>query len=264
MRLAIITSSLMGTAAHHLPIILKNANCQIAAVIYSKGKAKRNKRYYIRRLKKIYAIGFLGAINGVRMRKWFSHDVHGRLNTDSVKHLCCVNDIPFFETETINCDFTRKLVTQANVDVGISLGNGYISKSVFSIPKFGMINIHHELLPNYKNAQSVIWQIYNQSSITGYTIHQIDDHIDTGAILKQQEVRISIQPTLRETVIETSVILLRESAKGLVDVLNNLPFYMDHARKQEAGTSYTTPSIWQFFRMVRNLRQLNKAMASKS
>jgi folate-dependent phosphoribosylglycinamide formyltransferase PurN len=38
-----------------------------------------------------------------------------------------------------------------------------------------MINIHHELLPEFLGAQSVLWQLHEGSTKTGFTIHRIDD-----------------------------------------------------------------------------------------
>ena|ERR1700730_1743036 len=70
------------------------------------------------------------------------------------------SETPIHRVDGINSDGTVEIFTAA---LGLSLGNGYISKRVFSIPKFGMINVHSERLPEYQNAQSVIWPIYNRA-----------------------------------------------------------------------------------------------------
>ena len=88
-----------------------------------------------------------------------------------------------------------------NVDLAISLGCSYISSKIFNIPKYGMINIHHEILPEYQNAQSVIWQLFNNSNKTGYTIHKITKKIDDGPILFKKERDIIISDTLRKTLV---------------------------------------------------------------
>ena len=48
-----------------------------------------------------------------------------------------------------------------------------------------MLNIHHEELPAFRNAQSVIWQLHEGRNKTGYTVHEITREIDGGRILKQ-------------------------------------------------------------------------------
>jgi phosphoribosylaminoimidazolecarboxamide formyltransferase/IMP cyclohydrolase len=48
---------------------------------------------------------------------------------------CNANNILIEHTPTINCSTTIKLFKKANADVGLSVGNSYIGKKVFSIPK---------------------------------------------------------------------------------------------------------------------------------
>jgi methionyl-tRNA formyltransferase len=255
MRIVILTSSITGTAAHHLQYLIKEPSIVIAAVILSKGHRKKNSKYYLRRLKKIWSIGLLGALNGIRMRKWFTLDVAKKLGIESIETMCSRNNLPFFTVPSHNSEKTHKILQTTSADIGLSLGNGYISKKVFTIPKYGMINIHHEVLPDYKNAQSIIWQLYNNSMQTGYTIHQIDECIDTGSILFQEKISITIGKSLRETIILTSCELLHHSAIGLVNVLSDFEGRLLMAKPQVGGNTYTTPSIRQYFRMERNFRE---------
>ncbi len=99
---------------------------------------------------------------------------------------------------------------------------------------------------------------YNMSSVTGYTIHKIDRHIDTGEILHQEYVAISFLMTLRQTVAKTSVSLLEASANGLLHVIINFDSLYKNAKPQVQGNSYTTPSIWQYIRIKNNYRKLKK------
>src|ERR1700741_4524778 len=98
--------------------------------------------------------------------------------------------VPVFETECTNSDETVRLFKDADADLGLSLGNGYISTKIFTIPKYGVINVHGERLPEYQNPQSILWPIYHLETTTGLTIHEIDRSIDTGKILHQEEYPI--------------------------------------------------------------------------
>jgi methionyl-tRNA formyltransferase len=192
------------------------------------------------------------------MRKWFNESISKYKELRSVEEICREQKILFCKTPMINCSTTRELFEKADADLGISLGNGYIGQKVFSIPRYGMINIHHEILPAYQNAQSIIWQLYNLSSKTGYTIHKIDKNIDTGAILYQESISIDFMDTLPETIAKTSVSLLEASAKGLLYCLQHFDRLFFKAKPQGEGQSYTTPSIWQYFRIVKNFHSLRK------
>ena len=258
MRVIILTSSSYGTAAHHLPYLLKSADYEIVMVVLSHQKNVSTKKRIIKIVKKIIKIGVLGALNGMRMRKWYSEDVKKYTPIQNLEFLCKQNNVPFFTTPTINCQQTVALFQQANADVGISLGNGYIEKKIFSIPVYDMINIHHEILPAYQNAQSIIWQLYNNSSNTGFTIHKIDQHIDRGEILFQSYIPIKFKDTLADTVANTSSLLLEGSAKGLVYVLSNFIRLFNTAKKQGAGETYTTPSFRQYLTIHSNFKRLQK------
>lgn len=255
-RVVILTSSLNGTAAHHLPFLLASKEIEVVMVIYNDGADNRIKSKYRLKLKKLIKIGIFGAMNGIKMRKWYQEDVKEHLSIQNLEKVCLDNNIQFNTTHTINCELTKQLMTTAKADIGISLGNGYIAKSVFCIPKHGMINIHHEILPAYQNAQSVIWQIFNGSKVTGYTIHKIDRHIDTGEILFQEKVPILFQETLAATVTSTYASVLEHSAKGLVKVLASFDLYFKNAYSQGIGNSYTTPTFNQYKKIKQQFYRL--------
>jgi methionyl-tRNA formyltransferase len=257
MKIVILTSSEYGTAAHHLPYLTDANSCEVTMVIFNEDKAYNKNKHFKQKLAKIFRIGILGALNGIRMRKWFIESKDAPI--ESLESICRQKNIPFYRTPTINCARTRELFHQSGADLGLSLGNGYIGSKLFSIPQYGMINIHHELLPEFQNAQSIIWQLYNMSAKTGYTIHKIDKHIDTGDILYKAYVPINFLPTLSATIINTSALLLKASAKGLVYVIEHFDMLYQQATPQEKGHSYTTPTIGQYFRIVRNFRKLKKA-----
>jgi methionyl-tRNA formyltransferase len=236
LKIVILTSSRYGTAANHLPVLINSKMCEIVMVILNDGIVTNQTKGYQRIFRKIKKIGILGALNGIRMRKWFNEDMSIFKKFKDIELICREKKIPFYITPYINSTRTMELFKKSNCDLGISLGNGYISKGIFSIPRFGMINIHHEILPDYQNAQSVIWQIYNMSSCTGFTIHKIDKHIDTGEILYQEIVPIHFEK--------------------LVKVISDFDNLNKNAKPQGSGRSYTTPSIWQYIKIENNFKKL--------
>ena len=62
---------------------------------------------------------------------------------------------------------------------------------IFSIPKYGTINLHASLLPNYRGAAPINWCLINNESKTGVTTFFINEKIDQGDILRKEEVNIS-------------------------------------------------------------------------
>lgn len=256
MKLIILTSSKYGVAGNHLPHLIDSGICEIAMVIYNEGQISNKSQFYKKKISKMFKIGILGALNGIRMRKWFEYSTIDSKKIRNIEEICTQNNIPYHQTPTINCEGTRALFRQSGADLGISLGNGYIGQKLFSIPKYGMINIHHELLPEYQNAQSIIWQLYNNSAITGYTIHKIDKTIDTGAILHQETIPICFLENLPKTISKTSELLLTASAKGLLHCIEHFHSLYNNSKPQGHGQSYTTPTIRQYLKIRRNFHNL--------
>jgi len=231
-------------------------------VIFNQVTGKKDFGFYRKKLKKVFKIGVWGTWNGIRMRKWYNEDVHEMLELKDVELVCQQLKIPFRAVHGINTEETANLFREANAELGLSLGNSYIGKRIFSIPKYGMINIHGELLPQFKNAQSVIWQLYQGNINTGYTIHEINSKIDDGAILRREEVPIIFKSSLAQTVTSTCAEILRRAAAGLLDILDNFAEYRNKKSTPGAGTSYTTPSYRQFLAIRRNFENLKKKQST--
>lgn len=256
MRVLILTETSLGTAAHHLPWLINHPGIEVVQVIRSRGLKKSRKKFWIKKIRKAFAIGPLGVLNGIRMRKWFGPALEARLSLVPIELQCKEAHIPYAEVAITNSEETIGLFRQAKATLGISLGNSFISPKLFNIPEKGMINIHHEILPDYQNAQSIIWQLYNNSASTGYTIHQITKRIDQGAILYQEHIPIVFGANLPETIAATLEALLKASARGLVTLLDNYAALAPNAKAQGAGKSYTTPTYGQYQRILRNHNKL--------
>jgi methionyl-tRNA formyltransferase len=256
MRISILTSSKNGTAAYCLPFIIKDAKVEVVSVIYSEGQLKDPSRHRKNKWKKIRQIGLLGALNGLWMRKWYREGVKKYLSITDLQETCQKYNIPFRTVPAINNELTRELLRRDAPDLVLSLGNPFIASSVFTIPKYGMINMHGEVLPAFQNAQSVIWQIYEGNSETGYTIHKIARKIDGGDILFQEIFPIEFQDNIADTVSYNSAQILVKAAQGIVTVLNNFDHYYLNATAQGQSGHYTTPSYSKYLRILRNHKLL--------
>ncbi|MDD3723664.1 MAG: methionyl-tRNA formyltransferase, partial [Lutibacter sp.] len=73
-----------------------------------------------------------------------------------------------------------------------------LPKAVWQLPEFGTFNLHASLLPNYRGAAPINWAIINGETKTGVTTFFIDEKIDTGNIILQDEVAIGKNEILGE------------------------------------------------------------------
>ncbi|MEW6585004.1 MAG: methionyl-tRNA formyltransferase [Nitrospirota bacterium] len=62
---------------------------------------------------------------------------------------------------------------------------------ILTLPRRGCINVHASLLPKYRGAAPIQWALLEGEKKTGVTTMLMDEGLDTGAILFQEEVDIS-------------------------------------------------------------------------
>ncbi|MDO9406418.1 MAG: formyltransferase family protein [Polaromonas sp.] len=91
-----------------------------------------------------------------------------------------------YETEEI------ALATMSDIAAPVDLGilawwPKIIRKRLLSFPKSGFINTHPSLLPRQRGKHYNFWAIVEQSPF-GVTLHRVDEGIDSGEIVSQQEV----------------------------------------------------------------------------
>ena len=114
-----------------------------------------------------------------------------------VKQAALKLDLPVYQPEKIKTNEELKAkLEQIAPDAIIVVGYGrIIPKWMLDLPKFGNINLHASLLPKYRGAAPIQWAIANGESVTGVTTMRIDEGLDTGDILLQQEMSISAEDT---------------------------------------------------------------------
>ena len=73
-----------------------------------------------------------------------------------------------------------------------------LTREVLDIPKYGCINLHASLLPMYRGAAPLNWDIINGEKISGNTTMLMDIGLDTGDMLLKDEVTITENMTCGE------------------------------------------------------------------
>ena len=110
-----------------------------------------------------------------------------------VKVLAEELDIPIIQPEKIrgNVEFEETLKA-FSPDVAVVAAYGRIlPKNILDIPKCGCINVHASLLPKFRGASPIQSAILSGDEITGVTIMQMDEGMDTGDMLLKGEIEIA-------------------------------------------------------------------------
>ncbi len=91
-------------------------------------------------------------------------------------------------------NFLEELRT-LNANLQIVVAFRMLPKVVWDMPEYGTFNLHASLLPDYRGAAPINWAVINGESRTGVTTFFIDEKIDTGAVILQEECAISKEDT---------------------------------------------------------------------
>lgn len=114
-----------------------------------------------------------------------------KINESKVKRFSSDNNIPVQQPEELtNKDFISE-ISSLCADLFIVVAFRKLPKEVFSIPLLGTINLHASLLPNYRGAAPINWVLINNEKVTGVTTFFINERIDYGDIILQEEVIIT-------------------------------------------------------------------------
>lgn len=65
-----------------------------------------------------------------------------------------------------------------------------LPKEILEMPRYGCVNVHASLLPKYRGAAPIQWAVINGEQVTGVTIMQMDEGLDTGDMLLKEEVAL--------------------------------------------------------------------------
>ena len=101
-------------------------------------------------------------------------------------------------------------------DITVVVAYGKIlPREVFDLPKYKTLNLHASLLPKYRGAAPIHRAIMAGEKVTGNTVMLIDEGLDSGDILSQQEEAI----LENDNIVSLSERLATKGAKLLVETL---------------------------------------------
>ena len=113
-----------------------------------------------------------------------------QLTPSPVKMSAEENNLSILQPKRLDNSFLN-LVLDLAPDLLIVVAFGQIIPgTVLNSAKWGGINIHGSLLPHYRGSAPIQWAVINNEKTTGLTTMFMDEGLDTGPILMQQEVGI--------------------------------------------------------------------------
>lgn len=106
--------------------------------------------------------------------------------------------IPVIEVEDLKSNRFTEQLQELSPDLFVVVAFRVLPKHILEIPSIGSINLHASLLPKYRGAAPIHWAVMNGETETGCTIFFLDEQVDTGNIILQQEIAIDDNETTGE------------------------------------------------------------------
>lgn len=100
--------------------------------------------------------------------------------------------------------------------------------------RYGGVNLHPSLLPDYKGCFSIPWTIINGEKKTGYTYHYMTEEFDQGNIIHQRSIVIKSD----DTAFSLFHRLILEGLKSFEIVFKKVVFDQVQGQKQHGNGSY--------------------------
>lgn len=139
------------------------------------------------------------------------------LEASPVSKLASENGIEVFKPTKIRENYDKIIKLEPDIIITCAYGQ-IIPKILLDTPKYKAINVHASLLPKYRGGAPIHRAIMEGEKETGITIMYMDEHMDSGDIIKQSSIPILEDDTL-DTVSEKLSIL---GSKLLIETLPSI------------------------------------------
>ena len=164
-----------------------------------------------------------------------------QLTASPVAQFAISHALPLIQPQRLRGDAAALAATLAqledwNPDVIVVVAYGLIlPREVLTLPRLGCLNIHASLLPRWRGAAPIQRAVQAGDATTGVSIMQMDEGLDTGAVLAERPLAIAADDTAG-TLHDR---LAQSGATLLLEVLDALQAGTATARVQPAdGVSY--------------------------
>ena len=132
---------------------------------------------------------------------------------------CRRGRVPTHVTRNLNALDTNSFLRTLEPDLLVSaFFNQRIEAHIRCLPRYGAVNLHPSLLPEFRGVDPVFFALLNGHRNFGVTVHRMDDTLDTGRILAQQHY----QARSDASVFGLTAQLYQLGAQLLIDRLDSL------------------------------------------
>ena len=121
-----------------------------------------------------------------------------KIQSTPIKKIAVDKKIPILEVDDINEHKFLKQLKSLKADIFIVIAYKIIPKEIYSMPKYGAVNLHASLLPEYRGPSPIQRSLIDNRERTGLSSFFINKAIDKGELIYQKKIKISSNDTFYE------------------------------------------------------------------
>ena len=114
-----------------------------------------------------------------------------KLKESPIKQFAKTNGLKILQPNNLKDQNFINLIRSFKPDLIVVVAFRMLPEILWKIPKYGTINVHASLLPEYRGAAPINWAIINGENQTGVSTFFINNKIDTGDIIDQSLIEIN-------------------------------------------------------------------------
>ena len=121
------------------------------------------------------------------------------LTAPPVKALAVSHGLRVYQPNSLKNEEAYETIRACAPDfIVVSAYGKILPKNVLDLPRYGCVNLHGSLLPQYRGAAPVQWSVINGDPVSGVTTMLMDVGLDTGDMLLRETVAIGPEETAGE------------------------------------------------------------------
>ncbi len=134
----------------------------------------------------------------------------GRRGEPCATDVCCAATelgLPVLTPKSLRSKKLYQELRDCEPDLIVVVAFRILPEQLFSLPRFGAVNIHASLLPKYRGAAPINWALINGERETGLTSFFLNAKVDTGSVILKEKLAIGEDETcdsLRDRLSEMS------------------------------------------------------------
>jgi len=170
-----------------------------------------------------------------------------QLQYSAVKQYALSVGLPLLQPERLKDEDFLKELRSYNADLQIVVAFRMLPEVVWNMPRLGTFNLHASLLPQYRGAAPINWAVMNGDTQTGATTFMLQHEIDTGNIILQESIDITIDEnvgSVHDRLMTMGATLVTRTVDLIIDS-ENKGVELPTTQQQESSNLRPAPKIFK-------------------